>query len=102
LILKNAANSTMYQENGMWLLEIIPEKAEILEQMRDAGLDDSKIELKRYVIRYMIEPDTYYIRKAETIADIEMNFRGMQTLMKLMNVIHFSGFNEKMNIEAPV
>ena len=102
MILKSAANSTMYRENGMWLLEIVPEKADILEQMRDAGLDDSKIELKRYVIRYMIEPDTYYIRKAETIADIEMNFRGMQTSMKLMNVIHFSGFNEKMNIEAPV
>jgi len=101
-ILKSAANSTMYKENGMWLLEIVPEKADIFEQMRDAGLDDSKIELKRYVIRYMIEPDTYYIRKAETIADIEMNFRGMQTSMKLMNVIHFSGFNEKMNIEAPV
>jgi len=102
MILKSAANSTMYQENGMWLLEIVPEKADILEQVRDAGLDDSKIELKRYVIRYMIEPDTYYIRKAETIADIEMTFRGMQTSMKLMNVIHFSGFNEKMNIEAPV
>ncbi len=102
MILKSVANSTMYQENGMWLLEIVPEKADILEQMRDAGLDDSKIELKRYVIRYMIEPHTYYIRKVETIADIEMSFRGMQTSMKLMNVIHFSGFNEKMNIEAPV
>ncbi len=101
-ILKSAANSTMYRENGMWLLEIVPEKADILEQMRAAGLDDSKIELKRYVIRYMIEPDTYYVRKAETIADIEMNFRGMQTSMKLTNLIHFSGFNEKMNIEAPV
>lgn len=102
LILKNAANSTMYKENGMWLLEIVPEKADILEQMRDAGLDDSKIELKKYVMRYWIDPRTYYTHKSETYADIEMNFRGMQTSMKLMNVIHFSGFNEKMNIEAPV
>ena len=101
-ILENARNLTMYRENGTYILEIVPEKEEVLRQMREAGLDDSKIELKRYVIRYRIEPYTYYIRKAETYADIEMNFRGMQTSMKLTNIINLSDFNEKMSIEAPV
>lgn len=102
LILENAGNLTMYRENESYILEIVPEKEEVMRQLRDAGLDDSKIELERYVIRYLIEPDTYYVRKAETHADINMNFRGMQTSMKLINVIHLSGFNEKMSIEAPV
>jgi len=101
-ILENARNLTMYRENESWILEIIPEKEEVLQQMRDSGLETSEIELNKYVMRYWIEPGTYYIRKAETFADINMNFRGMQTSIKLINVIHLSGFNEIMKIEAPI
>jgi len=101
-ILENARNLTMYRENESYILEIVPDKEDVMRQIRDAGLEDSKIELKKYVVRYRIEPDTYYIQTAETHADIDMNFRGMQTSVKLINVIHLSDFNEKMSIETPV
>ncbi len=102
LILANANNLTMYRENSEWILEIVPEKEEIMEQMRSAGLETAGTELKSYVIRYWIEPRTFYINKVETRADVEMNFRGMQTQINLNNVIHLGNYNEKTNIEAPI
>jgi len=101
-IIENARNLTMYRQNGSYILEIVPEKEELMQQMRDSGIETSGIGLNKYVMRYWIEPGTYNIQKAETYADIDMNFRGIQTSIKLFNVIHLSGFNEKIKLEAPI
>ncbi len=102
LILYNAENPTMYRDGDDYILEIIPEKEEILDQMQNMGLETSDTDLKSYVIRYRIEEDTFHIREIETLVDVEINFMGMRTPVRLKNVILLSNYNEKVTIKAPI
>ncbi len=101
-ILYNAKNPTMYRDGDDYILEIIPEKEEILDQMQSMGLETSGTDLKSYIIRYRIDADTFHIRKIETLVDVEINFMGMRTPVRLENVILLSDYNEKVTIKAPI
>ncbi len=101
-ILYNAENPTMYRDGDDYILEIIPEKEEILDQMQNMGLETSGTDLKSYIIRYRIDADTFHIRKIETLVDVEINFMGMRTPVRLENVILLSDYNEKVTIKAPI
>lgn len=97
-----AENATILKEEGGWVLEIVPDREDILQQMRTMGLDTSGSELKGFVTKYWIEDGTFYIRTVETDVDLEINFMGIQTPVKLKNVIHMSNYNDKMTIQAPI
>ncbi len=101
-ILQNADNMTMYREEDGWLLEIFPDEEVVIEEMRKAGLDDTESNIKSFSIRYWIEDGTFFVKKTETDIEVEMNFMGMDTEVKLVNVLYLSNFNEKMDIEVPV
>lgn len=100
-VLFNAKNSTMHKQEDGWILEIIPEKEEVLEQMKTLGLETSGTELKSFFTRYWIEKGTYHIRTIETYVEVEINFMGMQTPVRIYSVIHMDNYNEKFNIKAP-
>lgn len=101
-VLFYAENATMSKVEGGWVLEIIPDRNDILKQMGTMGLDTSGSELNGFVTRYWIEDGTFYIRMIETDVDVEINFMGMQTPVKLKNVIHLSNYNDKVTIQAPI
>ena len=104
-ILLNATNATMYKENDSWVLDIIPDKEEVLEQMRKTGTGLETIreeELKDFSIRYWIEKDSYHIMRVENRVELEMNIGGMVTPMQLGSSVYLDSYNEKMEIEAPI
>ena len=101
-VLFYAENATMSKVEGGWVLEIVPDREDILEQMGTMGVDTSGSELNGFVIRYWIEEGTFFIKIIETDVDVEINFMGMQTPVKLKNVIHLSNYNEKVEINAPI
>ena len=104
-ILLNATNATMYKEDDGWVLDIIPDKDEVLEQMRktETGLETIREdELKDFSIRYWIEKDSYHIMRVENRVELEMNIGGMVTPMQLGSSVYFDSYNEKMEIEAPI
>ena len=102
-ILLNATNVTMQKEDNGWILDIISDKKEVVEQMEKTGLGTIKEEeLKDFTIRYWIEKDTYRITKIENKVELEMNIQGLVTPMKLNNFIELYDYNKKMEIEAPV
>lgn len=100
-ILSNAKNSTMYEHEDGWVLEVIPEKEVLLEQMKTLRLETSGTELKNFVTSYWIEKGTFRIKKIETDVEVEMNFMGMQTPVRIYTFIHLDNYNEKFNIKAP-
>ncbi|MDF1558440.1 MAG: hypothetical protein P1P80_09760 [ANME-2 cluster archaeon] len=100
-ILFNAKNSTMYEQEGGWILEVIPEKEEILEQMKTMGVETSGTELKSFFTRYWIEKGTFRIRTIETDVEVEIKFMGMQTPVRIYTVIQMDNYNKKFNIKAP-
>ena len=104
-ILLNATNATMYKENDSWVLDIIPDKEEVLEQMRKTGTGLETIreeELKDFSIRYWIEKDSYHSMRVENRVELEMNIGGMVTPMQLGSSVYLDSYNEKMEIEAPI
>lgn len=104
-ILLNATNVTMRKGDNGWILDVIPDKETIIEQMKktSAGLETIKEEeLKNFTIRYWIEKDSYHITRIENKVEIEMNIKGMVTPVRLNNFIDFHDYNEKMDIEAPI
>lgn len=102
-ILLNATNVTMHKEDNGWVLDIIPDKEEVVEQMKKTGLETIKEEeLKDFTIRYWIEKDNYHITKIENKVELEMNIQGLVTPMKLNSTIYLYDYNEKMEIEAPI
>ena len=101
-VLFYAENATMSKVEGGWVLEIVPDREDILEQMGTMGVDTSGSELNGFVTRYWIEEGTFFIKIIETDVDVEINFMGMQTPVKLKNVIHLSNYNEKVEINAPI
>jgi len=104
-ILLNATNATMHKEDDGWVLDIIPDKEEVLEQMRKTGTGLETIrgeELKDFSIRYWIEKDSYHIMGVENRVELEMNIGGIVTPMQLGSSVYFDSYNEKMEIEAPI
>ena len=102
-ILLNATNVTMHKEDNGWVLDIIPDKKEVVEQMKKTGLETIKEEeLNDFTIRYWIEKDSYHITKIENKIELEMNIQGLVTPMKLNSTIYLYDYNEKMEIEAPI
>ncbi len=104
-ILLNATNATMYKEDDSWVLDIIPDNEEVLEQMRKTGTGLETIreeELKDFSIRYWIEKDSYHIMRVENRVELEMNIGGMVTPMQLGSSVYFDSYNEKMEVEAPI
>jgi len=102
-ILLNATNVTMQKEDNGWVLNIIPNKEDLVEQMRKTGIGTIKEEeLKNFTIRYWIEKDTYWITKIENQVELEMNIQGLVTPLKLNSVIYLDNYNEKTEIEAPI
>jgi hypothetical protein len=102
-ILLNATNATMHTDDNGWILDIVPDKEEVIEQMGKTGLEMIREEeLKSFTIRYWIGKDSYHITRMENRAHIKMNIKGMVTPMELNNVVYFDGYNERMEIVAPV
>ncbi len=103
-ILLNTSNVTMGKEENGWILEIVPDKKVVIEQMkRTMSLKTiTEKELKKFIIRYWIEKDSYRIRSIENNVELEMNIKGLETPVKLDNLIYIYGYNEKMEIEAPI
>ena len=102
-ILLDATNVTMQKEDNGWVLDVIPDKEEVVEQMKKTGLETIKEEeLKDFTIRYWIEKDSYYITKIENKVELEMNIQGLVTPIELNSTIYLYDYNEKMEIEAPI
>lgn len=105
IILNRATNISMKEYERGWILEVIPEKKQLLNQLRKpgAGIDTLKDEeLRSYKVRYWIDKDTYYITQIENTAEIEMNIGGLVTLMKLESRIYLFDFNEEMELASPI
>ena len=102
-IMLNATNVTMQKEAEGWILEIVPDKESVVKQMKKTGMETLKEEeLKDFAIKYWIEKGSYHITKIENRVELEMNIQGLVTPVELDSVVHFDGYNEKMEIEAPV
>ena len=102
-ILLNATNVTMHKEDNGWVLDVIPDKEKVVEQMKKTGLETIKEEeLKDFTIKYWIEKDSYYITKIENKVELEMNIQGLVTPVKLNSVIYLYDYNKKMEIAAPI
>jgi hypothetical protein len=102
-ILLNATNITMLKEDNGWVLDVIPDKEEVVGHMKKTCLEIIKEEeLKDLTIRYWIEKDSYYITRMENKVELEMNIQGLVTPMELNSAIYLYDYNEKMEIEAPI
>ncbi|MEA2075828.1 MAG: hypothetical protein U9O85_08910 [Euryarchaeota archaeon] len=102
-LLANATNVTMQKEENGWVLDVIPDREEVLEQMRRTGHETIKEEeLIDFSIEYRIEKDTYWITKIENKIELEMNIQGLVTLVKLNNSVKLYDYNKEMEIEAPI
>lgn len=104
-ILLNATNATMQREGDCWVLDIIPDRGEVIKQMKKShtGLETVREdELKNFTIRYWIGRDGYQIRRMETSVALEMNIKGMVTPMELNSIVCLDGYDERMKIDAPV
>jgi hypothetical protein len=102
-ILLNATNVTMQKEAEGWVLDIVPDKENVVEQMKKTGMETLKEEeLKDFAIKYWIEKGSYHITKIENRVELEMNIQGLVTPVVLDSVVYLEGYNEKMVIEAPI
>ena len=102
-LLANATNVTMQKEENGWVLDIIHDREEVLEQMNRTGLETIKEEeLIDFSIEYWIEKDTYWITKIENKLELEMNIQGLVTPMKSNNSVTLYDYNKEMEIEAPI
>lgn len=103
-ILLNATNATMQRERDCWVLGIIPDRDEVIKQMKKSrtGIETVREdEVKNFTIRYWIEMDNYHIRRIENNVELEMNIKGLVTPMKLNNIVCLDGYNEGVKIDAP-
>ena len=102
-LLANATNVTMQKEETGWVLDIIPDREEVIEQMRRTGHETIKDEeLLDFSIKYWIEKDSYHITGIENKIELEMNIQGLVTPMKLNNSVRIYDYNKEMEIEAPI
>lgn len=102
-LLANATNVTMQKEENGWVLDIIPDREEVIEQMNRTGLETIKEEeLIDFSIKYWIEKDSYHITGIENKIELEMNIQGLVTPMKLNNSVKLYDYNKELEIEAPI
>jgi hypothetical protein len=102
-LLANATNVTMLKEENGWVLDVIPDREAVIEQMNRAGLESIKEdELIAFSIEYWIEKDTYRITKIENKIELEMNIQGLVTPIKLNNSVTLYDYNKELEIEAPI
>lgn len=102
-ILANATNVTMRADEGGWIVEIVPNQTEVVEQMKGVGLELSgDEELKDFAITYWIERDSFYITDIENRVELLVNLQGLLTPIELNSTIRLYDYNEAMVIEAPV
>lgn len=102
-LLQNVTNVTMQKGENGWVLDIIPDREEVLEQMNRTGLETIKEgELIDFSIKYWIEKDTYWLTKIENKLELTMNIQGLVTPMKLNNSVMLYDYNKEMEIEAPI
>jgi hypothetical protein len=101
-LLQNATNITMQKEEAEWVLEVIPDRKEVIEQMKRGGMETIKEdELIDFTITYWIARDTYWITKIENRIELEMNIQGLVTPIQLNNSVSFYDYNTAMILEAP-
>jgi hypothetical protein len=102
-ILRNATNVTMHKDDEGWVLNVIPEREEVIAQMkRDGIVLGGGEELKNFTITYWIEKGSYYITRIENNIELTMNIYGLLTPVKLKYCINLSDYNKKMEIDAPI
>ena len=102
-ILLNATNVTMQEEDRGWIVIIFPDRREVIEQMKQAGLERLKEEdLRDFTMNYWIEQDSYHITRIENKIEFTMDIQGMVTPVRLTNSVNLSDYNKKMEIEAPI
>jgi hypothetical protein len=102
-LLQNATNVTMQKEDNGWVLTVIPDREEVIEQMQRTGLElTGEEELKDFTIIYWIEKGSYYITRIENTIEVTMNIQGLVTPIELNNSVRIYDYNKEMEIEAPV
>ncbi len=102
-ILLNATNITMHEKEDVWVLEVLPEKEAVIQQLKGSEqLEGFKGEQLRDVrIRYWIDKDTFYITRMENSMELEMNIQGLITPVTLNTSIDFFEYNNKIDIKPP-
>lgn len=102
-LLANATNVTMHKEDNGWILDVIPDRGDVIEQMQRTGLElTGEEELMDFTLKYWIEKDSYHITKIENKIELEMNIQGLVTPIKLNNSVKLYDYNKEMAVEAPV
>jgi hypothetical protein len=104
-IMFNATNATMRKEGDCWVLDIIPDRGEVIKQMKKRGTGLETVredELKNFTIRYWIETDGYHITRIENNVELEMNIKGLVTPMELNSIVYLDSYNERMKKDAPI
>lgn len=102
-ILLNATNITMHEKENVWVLEILPEKEGVIQQLEESEqLESFKGEqLKDVRIRYWIDKDNFYITRMENSMELEMNIQGLITPVTLNTSIDFFEYNQEIEIQPP-
>jgi hypothetical protein len=102
-LLQNATNVTMQKEDNGWILTVIPDREEVIEQMQRTGLElTGEEELKDFTIVYWIEKGNYYITRIENTIEVTMNIQGLVTPIELNNSVRIYDYNKELEIEAPM
>ncbi|MBN1455403.1 MAG: hypothetical protein JW945_04035 [Methanomicrobia archaeon] len=102
-ILTNASNITMRADDEAWIVEIAPNRTDMIEQMNGAGLTLSgDEELHDFEIIYRIERGTFYITDIQNRIELLMNLQGLLTPIEVNSTIRLYDYNEALVIEAPV
>ena len=102
-ILTNASNVTLRGDDEEWIVQIVPNRTDVIEQMNRAGLALSgDEELHEFEIIYRIERDTFYITDIENRIELLMNIQGLLTPIELNSTIRLYDYDETLVIEAPV
>jgi hypothetical protein len=101
-LLQNATNITMQTEETGWVLDVIPDRKEVIAQMKRGGMETIEDdELIDFTISYWIARDTYRITRIENRLELEMNIQGLVTPIQLNNSVSFYDYNTALIIEAP-
>ncbi len=101
----NRSIVTMRKKENGWILTVIPDREEVIEQMKKTGRGLETIkedELRNFPITYGIEKGSYHITKVESEVELEMNIKGLVTPMELNNSVRLYDYNKELEIEAPI
>ncbi|MGC9444860.1 MAG: hypothetical protein ACP5E9_08075 [Candidatus Methanospirareceae archaeon] len=102
-ILSNATNVTMRADDEAWIVEIVPNRNDMLAQINGTGLAlRGDEELQGFAITYRIERGTFYITDIENRIELLLNIQGLVTPIEVNSTIRLYDYNEALVIEAPV